>query len=216
MEELAAEAMTDGSNDKKIDFCHLDRTTQCAVVAQGYTSKEWGKKAAPANKASDLIAAVGWLFSGDMDQVPEKLRTVAIDLRRAVNEGEINRLDFLYIHNCQESDNVENELRTAAKTASDVIQNKAIAVGHRELGIGELESLCLATESEILVQDTFTVPAKNVIEETEKAWRSIVTTMPGNWLYELHARHGNRLFSTANYRDYLWGADQREEHQLRH
>jgi hypothetical protein len=40
MEELAAEAMTDGSNDKKIDFCHIDRTNQSAIIAQGYTSKE--------------------------------------------------------------------------------------------------------------------------------------------------------------------------------
>ena len=37
MDELATAAMTDGSNDKKIDFCHIDRTTQYAVVAQGYT-----------------------------------------------------------------------------------------------------------------------------------------------------------------------------------
>ena len=41
MEELATEAMTDGSNDKKIDFCHIDRTTQSAIIAQGYTSQDW-------------------------------------------------------------------------------------------------------------------------------------------------------------------------------
>lgn len=202
MDELATEAMTDGTNDKKIDFCHIDRTTQYAVVAQGYTCKEWGKKSAPANKASDLIAAVGWLFSGDMDQVPEKLRTVAVELRRAIKDGDINRVDLLYIHNCQEGTNVGNELRTAAKTAAAVIQDKSIAVGYREVGIGELESLCLASESEILVQDAFTIPADNVIEETGTGWRSIVATMPGDWLHELHARHGNRLFS-ANYRDFL-------------
>src|SRR5271166_3283556 len=55
MEELATEAMTDGSDDKKIDFCHIDRANRSAIVAQGYTSKDWGRKSAPANKASDLI-----------------------------------------------------------------------------------------------------------------------------------------------------------------
>lgn len=44
MDELATEAMTDGANDKKIDFCHIDRTTQFAVVGQGYTCKVWAKK----------------------------------------------------------------------------------------------------------------------------------------------------------------------------
>ena len=161
-----------------------------------------GQKAAPANKASDLIAAVGWLFSGDMDQVPEKLRSVAVELGRAIKENEINRIDFIYIHNCQESTNVENELRTAASTAANLIQNKSITVGHREIGIGELESLCLASESEILVKDAFGIPADNVIEESGKAWRSVVATMSGDWLHHLHARHGHRLFS-ANYRDFL-------------
>jgi hypothetical protein len=202
MEELATEAMTDGSNDKKIDFCHIDRTTQSAIIAQGYTSKDWKRKAAPANKASDLITAVGWLFSGDMDKVPEKLRTIALELRRAIDEGEINRLAFLYIHNCPESANVESELRTAARLAADVIQNKEISIGHSELGLGQLESLCRSSESEILVQDTFSIPAKNVIDESGKNWRSIVATMTGDWLHALHSRHGARLFS-ANYRDYM-------------
>jgi AIPR protein len=202
MEELGASAMTDGANDKKVDFCHIDSATKYAVVAQGYTAKQWGRAAAPANKATDLIAAVGWLFSGDMTQVPLKLRTAADELRRAIAEEDITRIEFIYIHNCNESENVDKELRTAARLASDLIRTPSIAVGHREIGLETLESLCLSAESEILVEDESTVPTKNVIEEKGEGWQSIMVTVTGAWLHALNAKHGQHLFS-ANYRDFL-------------
>ncbi len=201
-DELATNAMTDGSNDKKIDFCHIDRTNRYAVIAQGYTAKQWLRHAAPANKASDLIAAVGWLFTGDISKVPSKLRAVAQELRQAIKDDEIIRIDFLYIHNCVESTNVDNELRTAASTAQRVLNKPGIAFGHAELGITQLEGLCLSSESKILVQDSFTIPGRNVIVETGDVWESVMTSMPGDWLRDLYLRYNTRLFS-ANYRDYL-------------
>src|SRR5688572_13685057 len=96
IDALAAEALTDGGNDKKIDFCFIDRTTNYAAVVQGFSSKHWGKAEAEANKATDLISAAGWLFMGDLDKVPEKLRTVAKELHDAIKEKEINRIEFLY------------------------------------------------------------------------------------------------------------------------
>jgi AIPR protein len=202
MEELGAAAMTDGSNDKKIDFCYIDPATKYAVVAQGYTARQWNRDSAPANKASDLITAAGWLFSGDPSHIPIKLRTIAEELRRAVKEEEITRIEFVYIHNCKESENVEKELRTAARVASDLIGNPSITVGHHEIGLTTLQNLCLSSESEILVRDVSTVSEENAIEESGKGWRSVMVTVTGDWLHELHAKHGPRLFS-ANYRDFL-------------
>ena len=202
MEELGTSAITDGSNDKKIDFCHIDLATKYAVIAQGYTSKNWGRESASSNKAADLIVAVGWLFAGDLKTVPVKLRTAAEELRRAKADNQIERIEFLYIHNCKESDNVDQELRTAAQTAHAMIASPSIAVGHREIGLATLESLCLSCESEILVEDESNVSSTNAIEEKGQGWRSVMVTVTGDWLHALHTKHGQRLFS-ANYRDFL-------------
>ncbi len=61
---LAAECLTDKKGDKKIDFVRYDSETGRITLAQGYMAKDWKKTNAPANKASDLNTAVGWLLSG--------------------------------------------------------------------------------------------------------------------------------------------------------
>jgi hypothetical protein len=202
IEALAAEALTDGGNDKKIDFCFINRTTNYAAVVQGFCSKQWGKAEAEANKATDLISAAGWLFTGDLEKVPEKLRTVAKELRDAIKEKEINRIEFLYIHNCHESVNVRTELATAVATAAKLIADGNIAIASHEIGLETLDDLCRAAENEIFVEETLKVPSMNVIEEKGKSWHAIVTSMTGHWIHALHQKHGSRLFR-ANYRDFL-------------
>ena len=112
------------------------------------------------------------------------------------------RIEFVYVHNCNESANVDKELRTAAQVAAGLMGRDGVAVGRRETGLAALESLCLSCESEILVEDESVVAAENAIEETGEGWRSIMVSVPGDWLHERHAKHGPRLFS-ANYRDFL-------------
>jgi hypothetical protein len=70
IESVAAAALTDGSNDKKCDLVHVDRGSGRVIVAQAYAAKEPGRSEAPANKASDLNTAVGWLLSGDLGPPP--------------------------------------------------------------------------------------------------------------------------------------------------
>lgn len=202
IDSLAAESLTDGGNDKKIDFLFIDRSRHYAAIAQGFSSKIWGKQSAEANKATDLISAAGWLFTGDLAQVPEKLRDVAMELRDAIREKEINRVEFLYIHNCHESDNVKSELSTAVKAASKLISDDSIAIAAHELGLESLDGLCLAAEGEIFVRETVRIPSKNVIDEKGTVWRSVVASVSGEWLHALHQRHGAQLFR-ANYRDFL-------------
>jgi len=89
--EFAANAITDGRNDKKIDFCFLDENEKRLIVAQGYESDNWGKASAPANKASDLNTAISWLLSANEKIIPTNLATKAKEVRNALNSGDIKR-----------------------------------------------------------------------------------------------------------------------------
>src|SRR5690606_331796 len=88
--EFAANAITEGGDDKKIDICYLDMVNNRAIIAQTYMARDWGKKEADASKADDLNTAIAWLFSASEDQIPSRLKARAIDLREAIKNGDIN------------------------------------------------------------------------------------------------------------------------------
>ena len=52
----------------------MDTEAVYAVVALGYVSSDESKQEAPANKASDLNTAAGWLLSSDFDKLPDRLQ----------------------------------------------------------------------------------------------------------------------------------------------
>jgi hypothetical protein len=62
VDALASEGLTEGGNDKKIDFIYHDKEARRIVFAQGYMSTK-NNDSAPANKASDLNTACAWLVS---------------------------------------------------------------------------------------------------------------------------------------------------------
>jgi hypothetical protein len=200
--ELASEALTDGSDDKKIDFIRLDVDGKKLVFAQGYFSSK-DKDQAPANKASDLNTAAAWLFSGDLSAVPENLRAIIQEARDAIYGGEVDQIDLLYIHNLPESVNVSRELQTAAEHLKAALKDsEAIMVTYRELGIENIERLYLSKESTLLVTENIECPAKPLSEEKGEAWRALVVSLPGAWLREQFHKYGDDLFS-ANYRGFL-------------
>lgn len=199
---MAAAALTDGGNDKKVDFFFIDPATKYAAIVQGFTSRQWGKASADGNKATDLISAAGWLFAGDLKNVPKKLREIAAELHDAIQAKEINRIEFLYIHNCHESSNIQEELDTAVMTAAKLVADDGIAIAAHELGVESLDDLCLAAESQIFVKEKINIPLGNIINETGEVWQSIVASVDGSWLHGLHQKHGPRLFR-GNYRDFL-------------
>jgi hypothetical protein len=94
LEALASEGLTDGNNDKKIDFIYLDRDAKRIVFAQGYIAENVAKNSAPANKAADLNTAAAWLLSGDTSLVPPPLGTIISDCRTALAEGEVESIEF--------------------------------------------------------------------------------------------------------------------------
>lgn len=207
IEDFAANAITDGPNDKKIDLCHLDVNENLAVIAQSYLSPTWGKVAAPDNKASDLNTAMVWLLSAKENRIPPHLKTKAIDLRRALANGELKRLEICYVHNCSESPNVENALKATADAARDMVRalvgsDAGVVVAYKEFGLRTIEELYQSRDSEILVDEWIDVPGTKYIKEKGTGWNGILTTVPGEWIQRLHQQHQDRLFS-ANYRDFL-------------
>jgi hypothetical protein len=202
---VASTALTDHSNDKKCDLVYVDRDAGRVVVAQGYRS---GKEleAAPANKASDLNTAVGWLLSGDVDKLPETLRSAAEEVRDAITQDQIREFHIWYSHNAPESQNVRDELAQAVRTADSLLsryfEGVEVAVSALEVGLGQLEEMYARTEAPIAVAETFSLSVPGGFEIESSRWKAFTTAVPGVWLREKWDTHGSDLMS-PNVRDYL-------------
>lgn len=206
LEALASESLTDGPDDKKLDFVYVDRDAKRIVLAQGYFGEK-GKDAAPANKASDLNTAVAWLLSGNLENVPDSLRPPIEECRSAIAGGEIDTIDLLYVHNRPESANVNKELQTVEAHFRTALKDLQVAVHSRELGQSRIDQLFASRDSHILVKEQITCPAKIHFETTGPNWKAAVLSVPGPWLHTIFTKHGEALFS-ANYRGFL-GASRR-------
>ncbi|MEZ6241584.1 MAG: AIPR family protein [Phycisphaerales bacterium] len=208
--ELAAEAITDGDDDKKLDFCLLDESSKRLVLGQAYTAVQWGRDAAPANKASDLNTAVAWLLNAEVSTVPERLRPLTTEVREALKEGRIETIEILYVHNCHESVNVQTELNAVRENASHICQSMGgadVSVSAIELGLEKIQELYDSFDKDIKVEEVIEIPidgadeAHVVVHEGE-GWRSVVLSVDGLWLKELFVAYQDELFS-ANVRDFL-------------
>lgn len=184
LESLASESLTDGSDDKKIDFIHLDRDEGRLVIAQGYFSS-MKKDTAPANKASDLNTAVAWLFSGDVSTVPKELKAAIDECRTALNEGEISSIHLFYIHNLPESINVSRELQTVLTHLRKFIDTASITSNAKEIGAPQIEHLFSSQESHIEVTEEQICPSKIGFLEKGPEWDAAVFSVPGAWLNSL-------------------------------
>lgn len=202
---VAAESVTDGSDDKKCDVIYIDKEESVAVVAQCYWCTK-SKPSAPANKASDLNTAVAWLLQRDIDELPIRIRSAANELRSAIADGEITRFEAWYVHNLPESSNVKDELTTVEATSNTVINalhpSAKIAISSIEVGNDKLEEWYRETLSPILVNDEVTIDIESGFNIKTDKWKSFVTAIPAKKLYQLYKTHKTRLFS-ANVRDYL-------------
>ena len=138
---LASEALTDGPDDRKIDFLYLDPDGRRVIFAQGYFSSE-DRSAAPSNKAADLNTAAAWLFHGEIAEVPTYLRDQVAACREGLHAGELDTIELIYVHNLPESRNVERELETAeAAISASLPDDSGVLVVARELGLGALDKL---------------------------------------------------------------------------
>ncbi|MCK9988332.1 MAG: hypothetical protein AzoDbin1_04804 [Azoarcus sp.] len=205
LHSVAAEAITDGSDDKKCDILHIDIDEQVAVIAQCYRSSKT-RNSAPANKACDLNTAIAWLLQRPLRDVPERLRDVARELRDGIEDETITDLQVWYVHNLPESHNVQDELHTVegtAKTAISAIRNGSkVSVSAREVGTETLEVWYSDTLSPILVSDPFEIPVESAFEISGEHWKACVTAIPARFLGRVYRKYKAKIFS-ANVRDYL-------------
>jgi hypothetical protein len=109
IQPVAVDAVVDGPHDMKCDLVYVDRDEKLAVVAQSYFSHR-ERESAPANKAADLNTAASWILAVDTDQLSDRIRSAAASLRAALRDGEIELIEFWYLHNLPESDNVAREM----------------------------------------------------------------------------------------------------------
>jgi hypothetical protein len=207
LDEFAANSLTDGSDDKKLDACYIDQPSGVITLAQGYFAKHWGKAEAPAKKASDLNASAAWIFSADLTHIPEKIKNKATEARDALVNKTITRIEVVYVHNCFESQNVERELATVAAGLRDILRSsgdnaKEITVAYKEIGLLTIEEWFSARDTDILVEEWIKLPNVPYIEEAGQGWRGIALSIPGTWIRDLYVKHQDKLFS-ANFRDYM-------------
>ncbi|TJV72555.1 MAG: hypothetical protein E5X76_11275 [Mesorhizobium sp.] len=220
IEAVAAEAITGGGDDKKCDVIYVDKEQQLAVVAQCYRSKK-ARNQAPANKASDLNAAISWLLGADLSTLPMPLRSRAVELRDAINDGHIKQLFIWYVHNLPASKQVSQELKTVEKTARAALQGYnsggEINVFAEEIDEKQIEKFYVQAERVIFVTDTIFADVPDAFEVEGSGWSSVVTSVSGQWLYKIFQQHGANLFS-ANLRGYLGSraSDSNINHGIKH
>ncbi|WP_410637136.1 AIPR family protein [Amycolatopsis sp. lyj-346] len=206
IDAVAAASVTDGSNDKKCDVVYVDRGEGRVVVAQGYATNRSSGQEAPANKASDLNTGVNWLLAADLDTLPEQLQSAAIEVRSALQAGEISDFQIWYCHNMKESKNVAAELNQVVAAADSLLKRyfpaANLAVSAEEIGKSKLEDIYSRSGSTILVTDEFVLDVDGGFEANGSDWSAFCTSVNGRWLQQLWRDHQADLTS-PNVREYL-------------
>lgn len=208
-EMLAGGFLTDGPDDKKIDFCKIDEDSGVAFVAQGFESPNWTTGDPPVNKARDLNTASAWALHGDLASIPrQEIRTFAQALRDGLENGKVHRVEFLYVHNRPQSANVKKELDTVAAAVNQLLskynkgtlQPEGIVL---QASVDDVIEWFDAVHETIAVNED--VPLK-LLEKPTRAkgdkWEARVGSVRAADLVALHKKYNDKLFS-ANVRDYL-------------
>lgn len=207
IELLANDALTDGPDDKKCDLVYVNTENGKVIIAQGYWSKDNTKPQAPSNKASDLNTAASWLLSSNLREIPGGLRSAAEQLHDALNNDEVRSIEFWYVHNLPESENVRHELEKVERTAESLIKryysgSQVDWISATEVGQSTLETWYRGTQAPILVTEKYRFQIHGGFYSKGNNWEAYSTSVPAKWLNDLFHEHGKNLFS-ANVRDYL-------------
>jgi hypothetical protein len=211
LESVGAESICDGGNDKKNDIIYIDLEQQRAVLIQAYRAKA-PKQAAPANKASDLNTALAWLLVTPEKDLPAPIRAHTLRLRDGIRSNAVKDLHVWYVHNCQESLNVQNELDTVKHSLASALNSNfhglQLNTSVLEVGNSTLQGWYSETQSPIMVTEDFTFQCPGGYEMKGKRWKAFVTSIAAVDLYSVYRKPGVgvKLFS-ANVRDYLGSRD---------
>jgi hypothetical protein len=204
---LAANCLTDRSDDKKIDAIYVDvDELQTAIIIQSYISDDETKPEALSSKADDLNTAATWALNLPSDRIPDHLRSNIVSLREAIQNGAINNIEFWYVHNLNKSENVSKALEGVTATANSAIKTnypkKEITIHTLEVGNEQLEEWYLSRTNSIIITDEFNLGQTSGYEVKESNWNSFTCFIKAKWLYDIYRKYGEQIFS-ANIRGYL-------------
>ena len=207
IELIANDALTDGPDDKKCDLIYVNRETGKVIIAQAYKKLGSTDCYPPSNKASDLNTACTWIFQSSTSSIPDRIKAAAEQVHLALNDDQITSVEFWYVHNCQESENVDTELQRVASTADSLIKRyfseaDVDSILSAQVGRNTLESWYKSTQAPILVSDTFEFENRGGFSSQGSNWSAYSTSVSAEWLHQMFKLHGKNLFS-ANVRDYL-------------
>lgn len=207
----ASESLTDGSDDKKCDLIYTDADNGIAVIAQAYYRQSiTDKQAAPANKASDLNTAAGWVLNNNPKDLPDTIREQVAQLHEAINEDKIRILYFWYVHNHDETANtsIKEELSIVTRTATQALESNFpqadVQVEAIEVGNNRIESWFNLSSNPISLNEEFDVDTNgHGFEIQTKNWKAYVTAVSARWLHKLYNTTTPDLLFSGNPRDYL-------------
>ena len=209
IDSVAADALTDGSDDKKCDLIFVDRESGVAVVAQAYNKKEPKEKdLAKENKASDLNTAAAWVFNDECEKIPVIIKDAVLELQEAIKEQAVTTVYFWYVHNLDEQNNpkIETEMRTLQAQVQAAVESrysdKEIRISTLEVGLNTIQKWYDNSTRRISIEDDFKLECDKGFELEAEGWRAFVTAVSGKWLRQLYIDKGDDLFS-GNPRNYL-------------
>lgn len=203
---VAADAITDGPDDKKIDIIYIDRSQKSAFVMQCYRSESNFDRQAPANKATDLHTAVSYALSVTEANLPERIRSQVVALREAIRDGAVDTLYIWYVHNRTENSDIAAELAQVEITAQGLLAKSfsevSCKVFSQEIGRATLEDWYGKSSSQIIVTDEIEFQISDSFEKNGPSWKCLVASIKGRKLSDLYDTYNKDLFS-LNVRDYL-------------
>lgn len=199
--KLGTDGLTDGPNDKGIDFIYQNNST--LYIVQGYFSKKEDYKIeAPASKAADLNQALAWVKTGNVSALPVDLKEKISEVRSLIDNDEIDTIELLYTHNCIESENVRRELDTCAQYLKSAYSEKDLTVEYKELGAKNIEKLYISLSQQIVITEDIKFDGEIFTSLNDDGWSAYLGYVNGSWLHEQYLKKPNDLFS-ANYRGFM-------------
>jgi len=209
-EKLYRDNVTDREKDKKVDFFDFSRESGEVLIAQSYQSLDWNKTNPPLKKASDLNTAVNWLLVANIDDIPEEsVKAQAIELRDALDDGAVNLVEVMMVHNLAANRDVRAELSVVEKALQQRLNRwqgpggLPIRASATEVSFDTAVGWFISSNSTIAILDE--VVLSSVIEPQEiKAgeWMAIVVSLKGAEIVDIAQKYGDKLY-VANVRDFL-------------
>ena len=201
IDAIAADALTDGADDKKCDLIFIDRDLGISVIAQAYNrNNPSDTDLAKENKACDLNTAAAWVFSGDVNIIPKTIKDAVIDLQAAIDEKSISTIYFWYVHNLNENNNpkIKQEMHTLQAQLESTLAGKYpeedLKINTLEVGLNTIEKWYENSNRRIAIEDNYKVIHRNGFEIKTNEWRAFVTAVSGKWLRDLYIDKGDDLF----------------------